>query len=280
MSSYNYYLMDLNDGLYMEPMMICLGEALEYFTNDLSMLGQEALERFVASGIAEEFERQNPVYVLGKSGIELADCILEYTGKLTSKGQVTECANGGDASDEDACSSDSRGRDSRGRDASGGDIRTTPTPNSCAADKDAAVARSGATVHDAERIWASWIGEMIAYYQAASGCSYERIIEALPYPRLVELAIVYASEATPETFAEILDERIAEAPRTSRLRTRRIAAGLSQAQLAKRAGVSLRALQQYEQGSKNINHAQAAALYRIARVLGCTIENLLESPVI
>ena len=52
--------------------------------------------------------------------------------------------------------------------------------------------------------------------------------------------------------------------------------GCTQAELAKRSGVSLRSIQMYEQRNKDINKASAASLYQISRVLGCTIENLLE----
>lgn len=48
--------------------------------------------------------------------------------------------------------------------------------------------------------------------------------------------------------------------------------------LAEKSGVSLRAIQQYEQRCKNINHGQGASLYRLAQTLGCRIEDLLEYP--
>lgn len=48
--------------------------------------------------------------------------------------------------------------------------------------------------------------------------------------------------------------------------------------LAEKSGVSLRAIQQYEQRCKDINHGQGASLYRLAQTLGCRIEDLLEYP--
>ena len=54
--------------------------------------------------------------------------------------------------------------------------------------------------------------------------------------------------------------------------------GLSQVALAEKSGVSLRAIQQYEQRCKDINHGQGASLYRLAQTLGCRIEDLLEYP--
>jgi len=56
----------------------------------------------------------------------------------------------------------------------------------------------------------------------------------------------------------------------------REAAGLSQSQLADESGVSLRSIQMYEQRKKDVNKAQAMTLARIARVLSCDVESLLE----
>ena len=47
-------------------------------------------------------------------------------------------------------------------------------------------------------------------------------------------------------------------------------------ELADSAGVHLRSIQMYEQKKKDINKAGAQTLYKISKVLGCTIEDLLE----
>lgn len=51
---------------------------------------------------------------------------------------------------------------------------------------------------------------------------------------------------------------------------------ITQAELAKRAGVSLRTLQDYEQGRKDINRAAAVTVYRIAEALGVSVGDLLD----
>ena len=56
----------------------------------------------------------------------------------------------------------------------------------------------------------------------------------------------------------------------------RTAYGCTQAELAKRSGVSLRSIQMYEQRNKDINKASVDTIYRIAKVLGCTMEDLVE----
>lgn len=60
------------------------------------------------------------------------------------------------------------------------------------------------------------------------------------------------------------------------LKKHRTAKGLSQSQLADASEVSVRMIQKYEQRDKDINKAQAGTLLKIARALGCTIEDLLE----
>jgi transcriptional regulator with XRE-family HTH domain len=73
-----------------------------------------------------------------------------------------------------------------------------------------------------------------------------------------------------------VDTRIREYFQDTNLKRIRIAYGCTQKELAKRSGVSLRSIQMYEQRNKDINKASAETLYRISRVLGCGMENLLE----
>ena len=69
-----------------------------------------------------------------------------------------------------------------------------------------------------------------------------------------------------------LDAKNAE----TRLKRIRYAYGCSQSRLAKMSGVGLRSIQMYEQRNKDINKASALTLYRISKVLGCSMEQLLE----
>ena len=46
---------------------------------------------------------------------------------------------------------------------------------------------------------------------------------------------------------------------------------------AKRSNVSLRSIQMYEQRNKDINKASAETVLSLAKVLGCTMEDLLET---
>lgn len=64
------------------------------------------------------------------------------------------------------------------------------------------------------------------------------------------------------------------------LKSRREAAGLSQSQLACKADVPIRVIRAYEAESpashQDINKAEALRVLRMARALGCSIEDILE----
>jgi transcriptional regulator with XRE-family HTH domain len=63
---------------------------------------------------------------------------------------------------------------------------------------------------------------------------------------------------------------------TTNLKLIRIMSGLSQSKLAESSGVSVRMIQHYEQGVKDINAAAALTVYKLAQALDCTVEDLLE----
>ena len=120
-----------------------------------------------------------------------------------------------------------------------------------------------------------WIGWAVCYYQWLSARSYSDIFKALSFSDL-ESMYYTLHEADISKFADIVDERMREYFKETSLKRIRTAYGCTQAELAKRSGVSLRSIQMYEQRNKDINKASAETLYRIARVFGCSMEELLE----
>ena len=62
----------------------------------------------------------------------------------------------------------------------------------------------------------------------------------------------------------------------NKLKQIREAAGMTQAELAKLTGISVRVIQNYEQGTRPLNGARAITVYQIAKALNCTVEDLLE----
>lgn len=62
----------------------------------------------------------------------------------------------------------------------------------------------------------------------------------------------------------------------NKLKEKRTQLELSQIQLAKASGVSLRMLQKYEQGVRDLNKAQAETVYKLAKALNCKMEELID----
>ena len=79
-------------------------------------------------------------------------------------------------------------------------------------------------------------------------------------------------------FIETMDEICAAVLPECRLKKLRESRGLTQAELAKVSGVSLRSIQMYEQRVNDIDKAQAQTIYKLSRVIGCSMEDLLETP--
>lgn len=120
-----------------------------------------------------------------------------------------------------------------------------------------------------------WLGWALAYYQWYRNLSFDRITEnvgvndvLLMYPKYHEMDIMH--------FVEALDEMRAAVYPESALKRFRMYAGLSQKQLAEKTDIPVRTIQQYEQRQKNINHAQADYVIRMAHALYCRPEDLLE----
>ena len=120
-----------------------------------------------------------------------------------------------------------------------------------------------------------WIGWAVAYYQWYSSRSYREIFKVLSFDDLQNMYYTL-HEADITKFVEIVDELIRAYFKETNLKRIRTAYGCTQAALAKQADVSLRSIQMYEQRQKDINKASADTVYRIAKALGCSVEDLLE----
>jgi transcriptional regulator with XRE-family HTH domain len=63
--------------------------------------------------------------------------------------------------------------------------------------------------------------------------------------------------------------------RNDKLKTVRRAVGLSQSQVAEKTGISIRMIQNYEQGVKDLNGAKLATILKICAALQCKIVDIL-----
>ena len=122
-----------------------------------------------------------------------------------------------------------------------------------------------------------WAGWALAEYQWYSGMRFKDIFERVKLSEIIPMYSVY-HEMDISKFIETMDERCSTALSECRLKKLRESRGLSQAELAKISGVSLRSIQMYEQRVNDIDKAQAQTVYKLSRVIGCAMEDLLEKP--
>lgn len=120
-----------------------------------------------------------------------------------------------------------------------------------------------------------WIGWAVAYYQWHSSRKYSDIFKVLPFDDLQNMYYTL-HEADITKFVDIADQLMSEFFVETNLKRIRTAYGCTQAELSERSGVSLRSIQMYEQRNKDINKASVASVHSLAKVLGCSIEDLLE----
>lgn len=120
-----------------------------------------------------------------------------------------------------------------------------------------------------------WTGWALAYYQWYTALSFEQINAFISIKDIVKMYPKY-HEMDIMQFVDSLDCLYAQKNPDSNLKIRRIAAGLTQSQLAKYSKVPLRTIQQYEQRRKNINIAKADTVAALAQALSCKIKDLFE----
>lgn len=120
-----------------------------------------------------------------------------------------------------------------------------------------------------------WMGWAIAYYQWYSSRKYNDIFKVLSFEELQKMYFTL-HEADITKFADNVDILMKEYFKETNLKRIRTAYGITQAELSERSGVTLRSIQMYEQRNKNINKASVDTIYSLAKVLGCTMEDLME----
>ena len=125
------------------------------------------------------------------------------------------------------------------------------------------------------RTKAYWTGWILAFYQWTSNRTFRDILQALPASTIEQMYGVH-HEAPEERFAATADEIIREKFPETRLKRIRSAYGCSQSRLAEMSGVGIRSIQLYEQRKKDINKAEVGSVLRLARALGCEIEDIME----
>ena len=123
-----------------------------------------------------------------------------------------------------------------------------------------------------ETYWAGWV---IAFYQWWTAKSFKEIFSSITFSQIKNLYHPF-HEADVTKVVDILDQIIKKDNIQLNLKKLRLQSGLTQSELAKQSGVSLRSIQMYEQGHKDINKANADAIYRLSKTLNCSMEDLYQ----
>ena len=116
--------------------------------------------------------------------------------------------------------------------------------------------------------WAGWV---LAYAQWYLNKSFSDIFSVMPFSRLVNMYYPY-HEADEIKTIEIIQGLFPNDSALKRLRQER---KLTQEQLAALSGVNVRSIRSYEQRSNALSKAQGETLMMLAKVLNCTVEDLL-----
>ena len=122
-----------------------------------------------------------------------------------------------------------------------------------------------------------WAGWAVAEYQWFTGRRFKDIFDRIPLSKIIGMYSVY-HEMDVTNFIDTMEEFYRAAEGDSKLKRIRENRGLKQTELAEQSGINIRNIQMYEQRVNNIDKAQAHILYKLSRVLGCDIEDLLENP--
>ncbi|MFR2465793.1 MAG: helix-turn-helix domain-containing protein [Clostridia bacterium] len=128
------------------------------------------------------------------------------------------------------------------------------------------------TVNRSEEFWVGWA---LAYYQWETSMSFAEIVRYVPIKDIIALDSPY-HEMDIRQFVDKVNAMYKAAKPETNLKLLRQKAGLSQRELAEMSGVPMRTIQQYEQRQKNINKAKAEYLVMVAKVLCCTVDDLIE----
>lgn len=210
-------MMSAYSELYIDDAACNLGEYLDYMVNDLKYGIDEAFEMFAHSEIGCSFEKGNPSYVAGISGVEMARKVIFSLNGYWENNDTTM------------------------------------------------------SIDRSKEYWTGWA---LAQYQWEKNISFTVLLDGkISASKVRDLYILH--EADFSKFVETVDVLLQREHKQSSLKRIRKYYGLTQSELSKKSGVSLRMIQLYEQGQNDISHAQTKVVSLLANALGCEINDLL-----
>ncbi len=119
---------------------------------------------------------------------------------------------------------------------------------------------------------AYWVGWVLAYTQWYTFRSFKEIIKAYPLSKLL-LNYYPLHEADIMKTVKIIMKNLNMESKLKVIRKRK---GYSQKDLSLLSNVPLRTIKAYEEGTLDIAKAQCETIYKLARTLNCTIEDLIK----
>lgn len=121
-----------------------------------------------------------------------------------------------------------------------------------------------------------WVGWILTYWQWSSERSFEEMLAWVPAEKILQMYNPY-HEADEQKFVDDVEKWIEEEEqkRPTKLAIKRNIIGLSQSELAKKSGVNIRSIQQYEQRTKDIRKASVETVMKLAKALYCKVENII-----
>lgn len=221
----------------------CLGDMAEYAIDLCGLDADWFFALFAQSRCARLFAHGNPAVVVGMSGEELAQQVIDAAYNLevpAAQGNVEYGTLRFDA-------------------AGGRWVEAEPMPSQGLSPS----------------YWAGWA---LAEYQWETARSFRSIMRAVPFSEVMGMYPLF-HEMDPGQFTEAMERKVRGRLRQTRLKRIRESRGLSQSGLARASGVNIRSIQMYEQRKHDIDKAQANTLSRLALALGCSLEDLLEHPI-
>ena len=117
--------------------------------------------------------------------------------------------------------------------------------------------------------WAGWI---LAQYQWYSQKRFKDILSVVSFSKLIQMYYPL-HEADPSKAIAELD--IIMNQQDSKLKTQRVLRGITQEELASKSGVSINTIRSYEQKTKDIMKAKVEIVLDLAKVLKCSIYDIL-----
>lgn len=120
-----------------------------------------------------------------------------------------------------------------------------------------------------------WLGWALAYYQWQKNIPFMFITNKVDIETILSMYQKY-HEMDIHHFCNEMDRLLKLHRKETNLKKMRLLRGFSQKELAETTSIPVRTIQQYEQGQKNINKAQANYVLSLAQALNCSPKDILE----